>query len=167
MRSAFGPRKEDGREVRNPKLELGQAVVNPLFDIAAGLAMVSPFAVATVDGGEFTYLAIMDGAAYGLTVETTSALVTTLTYQRGGYADENGNVVTYSDATTTPSLSDALHNVISADVQLLGDSVAVGNTISALVDQATDTIIVTQAGVAASVPFSILLWGRNGDEGGP
>lgn len=166
-RNAFGARKVDAFEVRDPKRQLGQAPLNLMFDVIAGAALPIPFAVAVVDpalnggGGGFEHLAIMSGVEnYGLSVAQTDPLEWTISYEQGGYTDENGTVVTYAEAVNDPTLSPYVQQVLTASVQFLIDAVDVAATIAAQVS-GTD-IVVTQTGVAAALPFSLLLWSRNG-----
>lgn len=165
----------NAHDVQNPVVDLGADPINLLFDQIAGAAMTAPLLVAVVDpagnggAGEFTYLQSLHSGNVGITV-SGSLLQWEVHVEHGGIPNESGAVTSVAEATVDPGLSINLTAPLRCAVTL--NAPGLPNAARAVVTMVgvgtTDTdFLITQSGVVTAVPFTLVVYGRNGVRGGP
>lgn len=174
-RSHLGARKVNVHEVQNPAVDLGAGPINLLYDQVAGAAMTAPLLVAAVDpagnngNGSFDYLQSLNSGNVGIAV-AGAALVWTVTVDHGGIPNEDGAVTTVAEATVDPALSINLVSPLRCTVTLNAPGLANGaRAVVTSVTHNTDDsdFVITQSGIVTAVPFTLVVYGRNGVRGGP
>jgi hypothetical protein len=143
--------------------------MNLLFDQMAGAGMTAPLAIARVDIdpitllGSFGFLTSLNDANQGIAlVAGVDEFNWTIEFQRGGIPNEKGTIVTVAQALIDPALSISLVQPTSAMVSLMGEGIANGSSALVTVVQQTDTVDVDIELFGAAVPFSVVVFGRNG-----